>query len=83
MLPKYAPITGTGGVSIDGGSRDFNVVAGYVFDLQPQDQEFCNSLPADIRDDFTRFCASHKLSILGNNTDICTSWKVPMPTNYR
>jgi hypothetical protein len=83
MQPTIAPVTGTGGVNKDGSPRDFNVVAGYVFDLQPKEQEFCDSLPAHTRDDFARFCIGHKLGVLGNNTDKCTSWKVPMPMNYR
>ena len=56
--------TGIGGLIPGNIPRNFNKVAGYVFDLQAQEQTFCDSLPADTRDDFTRSCIGYKLSIL-------------------
>ena len=62
MQPKWAPITGTGDLLPGNIPRNVDTVAGYVFDLQAQEQTFCDSLPADTRDDFTRFCIGYKLS---------------------
>jgi hypothetical protein len=80
--PQYASVTGTGG-KFNGQTRNFNVVAGWVFDLQPQESAFCNTLPENMRPDYMRFCIGHKLDILGNNTDTCASWSLLDPLDDR